>query len=164
MSFERECRICELMLSYAGRLLADVPDGQLTAQPVKGVNPPVWILGHLIVTADNGLRRLGLPPLAPPGWREAFGQGSAPARGLAMAPTKQQLESALRAGYTALVAALRAADEAALAQRTHDSEFLRNSPLQSMADVLTHLATAHFAVHLGQLAYWRRCMGYPPMF
>ena len=29
MAFERECRICELMLSYAVRQLAEIPDAQL---------------------------------------------------------------------------------------------------------------------------------------
>ncbi len=164
MAFERECRSCELMLWYAERQLAEIPDAQFHAQPSPGVNTPAWILGHLANTADHGLQRLGRAPLNPPAWDKIYGQGSDPASTPQPPPTKAQLEDALRRTYTEFIAALRAADEAALSQQPFTSETLKDSPLKTMADVLTHLATSHFAAHLGQLATWRRCMGYKAMF
>ncbi len=164
MAFERECRICELMLTYAARQLAEIPDAQFQAQPSPGVNTPAWILGHLANVADHGLQRLGRTPLNPPSWDKIFGQGSDPASIPQPGPTKAQLDAAFRRTYSEFVAALRVADEAGLSKQPFTSTTLKDSPLKTMADLLAHLATSHFAEHLGELSVWRRCMGYKAMF
>ncbi len=162
MSFERECRICELMLGYLRQQLEQIPDSQLRARPAPDANPPAWILGHLAVVSDFALQMLGEPPLGPPAWRTEFGRGSQPGADFA-APPKTVLVDTLMRGYQHAINAARLTDPAQL-DRPHTVDLFQNSPLRTVADMLTHVLTSHLSMHLGQLSYWRRCMGQPSLF
>ena len=46
-------------LGFAKRLVGDLSDDQMCAQPHGVVNHPAWSLGHLAVAADAAVPRSG---------------------------------------------------------------------------------------------------------
>ena len=69
--------------AYGRTLAADIPDDRFAEVPFPGMNPPVWLLGHVAVVGNFALSLLaGLGLDAPavdlPGWRENFGVGTEP--------------------------------------------------------------------------------------
>jgi len=51
-----------LSLGYAKRLVADLPDEQMSFQPAAQMNHATWVLGHLACTADMLGAMIGVPP------------------------------------------------------------------------------------------------------
>lgn len=160
--FERETMLYAFNLQMAGRLAADVDDAVLYQALPGGGNPPVWILGHLAISTDYALQILGREKQCPAEWHREFGPGSDPA-GVTVRPTKAELLNALEAGHARVTAAIGEADLSRLA-KPHRVEFIRDSPIQTNGDLLSHLLTTHAAMHLGQLSMWRRQMGHRPLF
>ena len=68
------------LLGIAQKLMADVPDERMTAQPIAGVvmNHAAWIIGHLAWANNNGLVLLGAEPAVPPQYKDLFGTGTKP--------------------------------------------------------------------------------------
>src|SRR5215207_9432721 len=54
-----------LNLGITRRLVSDLTDDQMCAQPHGVVNHPAWSIGHLTVAADAAGRLLGLTPVLP---------------------------------------------------------------------------------------------------
>lgn len=156
--FERELRLYEFLGGYARLLTADLTDDQLTDQPSPGVNPPLWILGHLSVVADGGLKLLGASRLRPLTWHRDFGRGSVPGRHQIAVPTKGELLDAYGESHAALSRAVAAAPTE-FADRPNQTGILPQ--LDTLGDLLAHILTTHEALHLGQLSAWRRQSGLP---
>lgn len=161
--FEQELKLYEMVLGYCRRSAADLDDAQLTHQPGPALNPPLWILGHLAVATDYGLMNLGQKPQCPREWHKAFGMGSRPLAEMTERPTKAALLSAIERGHAAVTAALKDAPPELLA-KPHPVAAMSATPVKTVHDLLSHLMTTHPMFHLGQLAYWRRQMGYAPFF
>jgi hypothetical protein len=147
------------MLKYARLLTDDLDDRTLCDRPFPGMNPPAWILGHLVVCTDFALTLLGREKLCPPEWHVMFGPGSVVAADRGAYPSKNELMNALGRGHAAVTAAVPGATAEVLGA-THPVPiaFLRES-LPSVGDLLVHLMTSHEAGHLGQLSAWRRAVG-----
>jgi hypothetical protein len=146
-----------LNLGFAKRLVADLSDDQMCAQPHGVVNHPAWSLGHLAVAADHLGTLLGLASEIPVGWGETFKTGGTPSPDKNVFPGKQQILQVLEQQHARLAQALTAADPAALAQ-PHPHE-KRRSHFPTLGDFAIFLMTAHEMDHLGQIAAWRRAMG-----
>ena len=157
--FERESRLCAFAKGYCRLLVEDIPDDKITTIPYPGMNHPAWILGHLAVVSDLGLRLLGQAAMCPKDWSRLFGTGSVPTTHLADYPTREDLLQAVDKGYTALAEAAQSADPARI-DAPHPVAFFRDS-LPTIGDLLGHLLTVHLASHLGQLSAWRRTQGLP---
>jgi hypothetical protein len=150
-------------LMYAQKLVADVPDEQLCAQPLadRVLNHPAFVLGHLAWANNNGVIILGQPSGLPEGWKELFGFGAKPLSDRSRYPSKAELLKTLEEAHARLADALSKATPEMLAQPA--PERMRNR-YPTVGQMLLGLMTAHEASHLGQLSAWRRAMGYPSVF
>src|ERR1700676_1126074 len=91
-----------LNLWYSQKLVADVADEQMCAQPVAGrvMNHPAFLLGHLAWAAgDVAATKLGLPPAFPPEWKDLFVMGAAPLSDRSRYPSKAALLQALEEAH-----------------------------------------------------------------
>lgn len=150
-------------LTYANKLVADVPDEQMCVQPVPGrtINHPAFVLGHLAWVADNmvGLVGFGTPTLG--AWKEHMGMGAKPVEDRSKYPSKAELLKALENGHARLTEVVAKITPDALAQPA--PERMRGR-FPTIGNMLAGLMTSHEAVHLGQLSTWRRVMGLPSVF
>ncbi len=143
-------------LKRAERLVDDLTDEQMVAQPSGVINHPAWTLGHLGATSDALAGMLGLPSTFPDAWREACRMGSIPSGEAADYPGKAELLEQLRAQHQRVAAAVAAVDDERLQQPTPPR--LRER-FPTIGDFATALMTMHEGHHLGQLAAWRRALG-----
>ena len=150
-------------LVYAQKLVADVPDEQMCAQPVPGrvMNHPAFVLGHLAWASENGVKLLGEESAGAAEWRELFGTGATPLSDRSRYPAKAALLQRLEEAHARLAAALGKATHAALDQPAPERMRGRFPTVRHM---LVGLTTSHEAAHLGQLSAWRRALGLPSVF
>ena len=146
-----------LNLGFATRLVKDLSDDQMCAQPHGVVNHPAWSLGHLAVAADHAGIALGLRSALPAGWDETFKTGGIPSSDKSVYPGKDEILRVLAEQHARNAQALSDADPAALAQ-PHPNE-KRREHFPTVGDFAIFLMTAHEMDHLGQIAAWRRAMG-----
>ena len=144
-------------LGFAKRLVKDLSDDQMCAQPHGVVNHPAWSLGHLAVAADHAGLVLGLSAELPSGWEETFKTGGTPSPDKSRFPGKDEILRVLGEEHERVAHALSIADPATLA-RPHPNE-KRRSHFPTVGDFAIFLVTAHEMDHLGQIAAWRRAMG-----
>ena len=91
--------VYDMNLKRAERLVDDLTDEQMVAQPSGVINHPAWTLGHLAAGSDALAGMLGLPSTLPDAWREAISLGSIPSGDAADYPSKEQLLEELRAQH-----------------------------------------------------------------
>ena len=154
-------------LTYAKRLVDDVPDDLMAAHPaVDGhiiPNHAAWVIGHLANTsAGFGTKLLGIDSIAREDWGPLFGGGSTPIAGAANYPTKQTLIEALEQAHAAIAEAF---------PRTTDARFAQSNPndrlrpiFPTVGDMITFIMTSHETTHLGQISACRRALGLPSVF
>ena len=141
-----------LNLWYSQKLVADVPEEQMCAQPVAGrvMNHPAFVLGHLAWAAgDVAADKLGLPPACPPGWKELFGTGAQPLPDRSRYPSKAVLLKALEDAHARLADAVANAPPEVLNQPA--PEKMRDR-FPTVGALLAGLMTADEASHNGQLS------------
>jgi hypothetical protein len=143
-------------LGFAKRLVGDLSDDQMCAQPHGVVNHPAWSLGHLAVAADAAGGVLGLSSELPAGWAETFKTGGTPSPDKGLFPKKDEILRVLEAQHTRVAHALSTADPSVLATPAHEK---RRAHFPTVGDFAIFLMTAHEMDHLGQIAAWRRAMG-----
>ena len=144
-------------LGYAKRLVSDLSDDQMCAQPHGVVNHPAWSLGHLAAASDHLATFLGLPSELSAAWTEPFKTGGIPAADKGRFPGKAELLRVMEEQHARVAKAVPGVDPASLAQ-PHPSE-KRRAHFPTVGDFAIFLMTAHEMDHLGQMAAWRRAMG-----
>jgi len=147
---------------YAQRLVADIEDELMCAQPVEErlMNHPAWTIGHLAWANDNAMALLGTKP-ALVEWRELLGTGSRPAPEREAYPEKSQLLKMLEASHMRLGGVVSTASAGALKKPAPQP---MRDKFPTVGHVILGLMTSHYASHLGQLSAWRRAMGFPSVF
>src|SRR5437867_10673421 len=90
------------LVGFGQRLVSEIPDERMTAQPLAGVNHPAWILGHLALTADGTLEKLGGQKALPADWATLFAPGSKPSAVRSVYPSKDELLRAVEQSYQQL--------------------------------------------------------------
>jgi uncharacterized damage-inducible protein DinB len=153
-----------LNLWYSQKLVADLTDEQMCAQPVSGVvmNHPAFLLGHLaLVAGDFAGGFVGLSPICPESWKELFNQGAKPLADRSRYPSKAELLQKLEEAHSRLADAVTKASPEVLAQAA--PEKIRER-FATVGALLVGLMTSHEASHNGQLSAWRRATGLPPVF
>ena len=151
----------ELNLWYTQKLVADVPDEHMCAQPVAGrvLNHAAFLLGHLAWSADEAAAdQLGLPRACPAGWKDLFGIGARPLPDRSRYPSKAELLQALADAHARLGDAVTKAPPEVL-NRPPAEVFRDRCP--TVGALLAVWMTTHEATHNGQLSAWRRAMGLP---
>ena len=157
--FARESVLFLYMLGYLKKLVVDIDDARLSEQPAKGMNPPLWILGHLAMVNDYALKYLGRSGECPQAWHDAFGPGSSAESASSPKPTKAELLASIDSTTLGIVTAAKSASPEAMA-KPHGIDFLEKG-IPTTGDLITHIMTSHIGIHLGQLSAWRRAAGLP---
>jgi hypothetical protein len=149
-------------LAYAMRLVGDLTDEQMTITPATGlVNHPAWTLGHLASASALLTEDLGAEIDFPKEWSVLFlrkgpGDPTLPDPDTAKYPSKKDLLDELRRQHEKVKQLVR--------QQTDDElkksvQWKFNDHMPTLFDVVVFFCINHEAMHLGQLAAWRRAMG-----
>ncbi len=146
-------------VDYAKRLVADIPDDKMAAQPVEGMNHAAWVLGHLAYVFDSMIGVWDEKPVMSAEWKELFNVSSKPLPDRARYPSKDALLEAYEKAYQRIVDKVKTASPESLA-RDFPNPRLRAS-LPTVGVAMVHILTSHQGVHLGQLSAWRRAQGLP---
>jgi DinB superfamily len=159
---ESAIQVNVFLMQYCRTLVGDIADERMAEQPHAGVNHPAWILGHLALTADGSLARLGAPKALPAEWATLFAAGSKPSASRSVYPPKDELVRAFEERYQQLRQKAATATAEQLSQPTTNPR--AKEVLPTLKELLAFLLTGHVGVHLGQLSSWRRLIGLPPLF
>jgi hypothetical protein len=160
--FTNEIKINQFLLKYCHLLTADIADERMAEQPMPCVNHPAWILGHLAVSAEMVIGRLGGDKFLPAEWGDLFKPGSSPRDVRVDYPSKETLLKGLEDSFARARDAAAGASAETLAAPTPNPRMKEGLP--TMCEVTAFILTGHLGVHLGQLSMWRRLAGMPPLF
>ena len=146
-------------VDYARRLVDDIPEEQMAAQPAPGMNHAAWVLGHLAYVFDSMIAVWDQKPTMSKEWKELFNVPSKPQPDRGKYPSKAELWEAYEKAYQRIVEVVKEAD---------DEDFNREFPnprvrnlLPTVGVAMVHILTSHQGQHLGQLSAWRRAQGLP---
>jgi hypothetical protein len=145
-------------IAYALRLVGDLSDEQLIAQPVPGrvMNHPAWTVAHLTLYNDviaKMLRRVAFDdPKEHP-----FGMKSSPQSDAKVYGPGVQLIDAYKRSHDEAERALVECDVNVFAEAVPLERWRALHP--RIADMTVMLMVKHESMHLGQLSAWRRAMG-----
>ena len=146
----------DLHLEFLRRLVSDLDDAQMTAQPPNTPNHPAWTIGHLAFSLQQMAGECGLSPWLPGDWETKFGTGSEPVSATDAYPDKASLLQVLEDSKERLFAVVRSLGEAGLAKPLPDVRYRDCFP--TIGHAIVHILSGHTALHLGQLTVWRRGM------
>ena len=167
---ESALRLYAWNLEYARALVADLTAAQCTQPCGPGLeNHPAWTIGHLITGADLLAEDLGLERDLPAGWQELFerrgpGDPRLPVADPAAYPPLADLLAELERQHRRVEAIWREKLQGpgAGGPALNDPfEWRYGDALPTLGDAVLFLAVSHEAMHLGQLAAWRRAQGLP---
>ncbi|MHC4959188.1 MAG: DinB family protein [Planctomycetota bacterium] len=151
-------------LRYAAELVADLTDADWCEPAGPGLeNHPAWTLGHLVSGADLLAEDLGLARDMPAGWRELFerrgpGDPRLPEPDAAAYPKIADVLAELRRQHARIEQQWRSLPDETLAAPL---EWRFDGDFPTTGATALFMAVTHEALHLGQLAAWRRARGLP---
>ena len=158
-------RQLDFNLRYAQQLVADIPAEMMAHAPSDGLaSHPAFTIGHLVTAAAMIVEDLGGDMDLPQGWGDIFMRKGPDDQ------TRASVDVAIYPGKSSLLNEL---------ERQHDrvKQYLASKEdaefcvpvkwrfahyLPSLLDVVLFFSVNHEAMHLGQLAAWRRAMNLPP--
>lgn len=143
---------------YVHMLMKDVPDPRLAEQPEGIRNHGAWNLGHILYSLDFARQLAGIDPDPNPVPSELFSMGSTPSDDRSLYPSKQQLLDKLDAAHETMTPAIASMGASAQNVANPSEEFRQVMP--TVGDALAFLTTSHYGLHLGELAVWRKAIGF----
>jgi len=151
-----------LNMDYTLKLVEDVKEGDMTKQPNGFINHPAFTIGHLVTATALSAEVLGEKYEVPDGWDDLFrrkgpGDPTLPEPDIKKYPGKSELLTVLKEKYVQVVRLIETSDDELF--KKHYSWKLDNY-MSSVGQVLYFLCLLHHSWHIGQLAEWRRMMGY----
>ncbi|MBI5864519.1 MAG: DinB family protein [Planctomycetes bacterium] len=160
-----------LSLGYAERLLVGLRPGQFARHARPGgteirSNHAAFVYGHLALYPAKILAPLGQPigdATTPPQYEALFKNGvecQDDPNG-SRYPSMDEICTIFRRGYTAAIAAVEQAGDAALLA-ANPSGGRMGELFPTLGSMLNFYLTGHVQVHLGQVSAWRRALGLPP--
>lgn len=162
MDLESTIRQYDFNLAYAQALVADLSPAQMTTVPAKGFeNHAAFTLGHLVTGSALCAKYLGGAYELPDGWSDLFlrrgpGDPRMPLEDVKAYPSREALLKELERQHELVKELLLVADAAVL-EGAFKWRFSERMP--RLIDAVTFLCVNHEAMHLGQLAGWRRALG-----
>ena len=159
---ERILRPYRFNLKYAKDLVSDIDDERLYYSPGPGLeNHPGFTLGHLVTGSSLVAKYLGGSYDVPDGWDELFrrngpGDPRLPVSDSADLPSKKELLEELERQH-AVVEGLVLTLGADRFERPAEWRFGKYFP--TSGDMLMFMCVTHEAMHLAQVAAWRRACG-----
>jgi hypothetical protein len=149
-------------LDYGPRLVADLSEDQMIAQPATNpelpANHPAWVFSHLNVYVPVVSAIIAGEAFADPK-DHRFGMQSKPEQDRSFYPSKTELINEFVAGHEKVVRQLETADDSILANEIQLERWKSIMPNAGIA--LPYLMLNHENNHLGQLSAWRRIQGLP---
>jgi hypothetical protein len=149
-------------LAYAKELVNDVPDDMIYRRFGDGaVNHPGFTIGHLCVGSALVAEHLGRQYSLSREWDDWFrrrgpGDPRLPSPHSEEMPSGNELVSMLTKQHQAVESCLGGLDHGALQEKT---EWRLKRHFPSLLDYLAFMCISHEAMHLGQVAAWRRAAG-----
>lgn len=149
-------------LEYARKLVEDLNQEQMTIIPSIGLdNHPAFTLGHLVSGSAMLAEDLGAKFEMPESWMELFsrkgpGDPRKPDKDISKFPSKTALINELAHQHEKVKHLLLNTDENKLRENI---KWRFNRYMPTLFDLVTFMCITHEAMHLGQLAAWRRAMG-----
>ncbi len=144
------------------KLVADLTDDQMVAQPAPKMNHAAWVLGHLLqvdhafltlITGEAG------PSWIDDGWRVVYGGKSEPVADKSKYKSKHFYVEKLANVREQIIARLK---------KMVPTDFLIEHPdparrkrFPTVGHAVMFYGTWHEAYHSGQLSAWRRVQGWP---
>ena len=162
MKIETIIKQYDFNLKYAVALVQDISEDQMTTAPSNGLeNHPTFTLGHLVSGSAMLAEDLGAKFEMPDNWAELFirkgpGDPRKPDKNISKYPSKELLINELEHQHNKVKSLLKIADENKLRENI---KWRFNSYMPTLLDVVIFMCVNHEAMHLGQLAAWRRAMG-----
>jgi len=151
-----------LNLDYTVKLVEDVPDKQMTVQPKGFTNHPKFTIGHLVSATALTEELLGEHYIVPQGWDELFrrkgpGDPQLPEKDTAKYPHKDELLKVLDQKANSVIRLIETTESSRFQE---ECEWKLHRYMPTVGDVLYFQCHVHHSWHIGQLAEWRRLMGY----
>jgi hypothetical protein len=162
LMFENEMAINRFLVACLQEVAADIPAERVNERAPGNGHPPLWVLGHLAICGELGLRFCG-ESLEHPRWLRRFGPGSNDEITDPEQYSKAEFLLHIAECYPRLSAAARTVPSDMLAE-PHGVDLLANSAISTRGQLISHLLTSHFAFHLAQLSAWRRAAGFAHLF
>lgn len=148
--------------NYAKKLVEDIPQEKMHFKPSAGLdNHPAFTIGHLVTAYANLVNNLTGEFILAPGFKELFlrqgpGDPTLPSPDVQSYPDKDALLKELDAQHERLVNLLQTISPEKLST---PFEWRLGAHFPTYGDRILFLCANHYAMHLGQLAAWRRAMG-----
>lgn len=148
---------------YAQQLIADIPQEKMHIKPSPGLdNHPSFTIGHLVTAYANLMNNLTGEYILAQGFKEVFlrngpGDPTLPNEDVSVYPSKEALLAELDVQHERLVNYLLTISPEKLNEQF---EWRFSAYLPTYGNRIMFLCVNHYAMHLGQLAAWRRAMGY----
>jgi len=149
-------------MDYTVQLVTDVDEADMTKRPGGFANHPAFTIGHLISATAMTAELLGHGYDVPAEWDELFrrkgpGDPTMPTEEIGTYPSKAELIEALQEKYERVVALIEATDDEAFEK---PCQWKLDHYMPTVGQVLYFQCLLHHSWHIGQLAEWRRMMGY----
>lgn len=162
MNIEHIIHQYDFNLLYAKELVRDLTESEMTTIPSSGLeNHPAFTLGHLVSGSALLAEDLGGSFVMPEQWKELFlrngpGDPRKPDPDPAKYPGKKLLLEELVRQHSNVKAILITLDDKKFTERI---KWRFSKFMPTVYDLVVFMCINHEAMHLGQLAAWRRAMG-----
>ena len=149
-------------LEYARALVQDVTRDQMTIIPSNGLeNHPAFTLGHLVSGSAILAEDLGGEFEMPDKWVDLFlrkgpGDPRKPDPDKGKYPSKELLLGELEDQHNKVKKLLNSLDKMKFSENI---KWRFSNYMPTLLDIIVFMCINHEAMHLGQLAAWRRAMG-----
>jgi hypothetical protein len=160
--YDREALLNQMFVDYINTLAASVTQDNLHTRPVESGHTPLWILGHVAICAELGIKMLG-GEIEHRAWLPLFAPGSKDNFTSSDGHSRDELLSCIQSSYAKLCEMASSADDEVL-DRPHGVELLNDTVLNTVGDVVAHLMTTHLSFHAAQLSAWRQASGHKYLF
>jgi len=150
-------------VSYAERILKDIPADKFAHMPHPQMNHPAFCVGHLSLYPNRMFNMLGRKNLMieRPGYPELFQAGAPCVEQDGRYPAKDELLAYFFERNRALNELLPTLSDGDFARENPiEGRFRENFPTIGLA--MNFLVGSHNMVHLGQISAWRRAIGMGP--
>ncbi len=138
-----------------GKLVGDLTEEQMMAQPGMMKNHPTWQIGHLTTTAYWTASMIG----GTGNYEKAdlYNYGTVPSSEAGKYDSKEQLLADYHQSHELVIPLLEKLTAKDLEKETPDEGFRKLVP--TIGDVILFTNVSHEQMHLGELLAWRQAMG-----
>jgi len=157
-------RQLDFNLDYAKKLVEDLSETQMTFKPADGLeNFPAFTIGHLVTGCAMMVEDLGGEYKIPEGWSELFlrtgpGDPRLPNPDSNVYPSKEDLLDELERQHEKIKNILLSSD---IVKISEEVKWRFHNYFPTLFDLTLFMCVNHEAMHLGQLAAWRRAAKLP---